>query len=73
VLKKFYGDQNTIELHTTTPGEPARTISSLSNGEEENGWSRIYGGIHYPFENEAAQKLGKQVADYVLANGPKQK
>jgi hypothetical protein len=73
VLKKFYGDQNTVELHTTTPGEPARTISSLSNGEEENGWSRIYGGIHYPFENEAAQKLGKQVADYVLANGPKQK
>jgi hypothetical protein len=73
VLKKFYGDKDTIQLHTTTPGEPARTIKSLSNGEWENGWSRVYGGIHYPFENDAAQKLGKQVADYVLANGPRKK
>ncbi|MDB5134732.1 MAG: superfamily protein [Mucilaginibacter sp.] len=73
VLKQFYGDKDTIQLHTTTPGEPARTIKSLSNGEWENGWSRVYGGIHYPFENDAAQKLGKQVADYVLANGPRKK
>ena len=73
VLKKFYGDKNAIELHTTTPGEPARSINSLSNGEQENGLSRIYGGIHYPFENDAAQKLGKQVADYVLTTGPKKK
>src|ERR1700744_1106464 len=73
VLKKFYGDKDTIQLHTTTPGEPARTIKSLSSGEWENGWSRIYGGIHYPLENEAAQKLGEQVADYVLVNGPKSK
>ena len=73
VLKKFYGDKNTIELHTTTPGEPVRTIKSLSDGESENSWSRIYGGIHYPFDNAASTKLGKQVADYVLANGPKRK
>jgi hypothetical protein len=73
VLKKFYGDKDTIQLHTSTPGEPARTIKSLSNGEWENGWSRIYGGIHYPFENDAAQKLGKQVADFVLTNGPGKK
>jgi len=73
VLKTFYGDKDTLQLHTSTAGEPARTISSLSKGEWENGWSRVYGGIHYPFENDAAQKLGKQVAEYVLANGPKKK
>jgi hypothetical protein len=73
VLKKFYGDKNSIELHTTTPGEPIRTIKSLSDGESENSWSRIYGGIHYLFDNAASTKLGKQVADYVLANGPKRK
>jgi hypothetical protein len=71
VLKKFFGDSNTLELHTTTPGEPTRTIKSLSDGESENGWSRIYGGIHYPFDNAASTKLGSEVAKYVLANGPK--
>jgi len=73
VLKKFFGDTNIIELHTTTPGEPARTITSLTNGEEENGWSRVYGGIHYSFEKDAAQKLGEKVAEYVLNNGPRKK
>lgn len=73
VLKRFFGDKNTIELHTTTPVESARTISSLSNGEQENGWSRVYGGIHYPFDNDAAQYLGTLVAQYVLKNGPQKK
>ena len=73
VLKKFFGDKNTLELHTTTPGEPARTIQSLSEGELENSWSRVYGGIHYPTDNDASTKLGKQVAAYVLAKGPKKK
>jgi hypothetical protein len=73
ILKSFFGDKNVLELHTTTAGEPMRTIQSLSQGESENGWSRIYGGIHYSFENEAAQKIGRQVAAYVLAHGPKRK
>jgi PAP2 superfamily len=71
VLKKFFGDKNHLELHTTTDGEPARTVESLSTVEWENGYSRIYGGIHYAFENTAAQNVGRKVADYVLANGPK--
>ncbi len=73
ILKKFFGDSNTIELHTTTAGEPARTIKSLSDGESENSWSRVYGGIHYPTDNDASTKLGRQVAEYVLANGPRKK
>ncbi|MEI9934366.1 MAG: hypothetical protein WDM71_05835 [Ferruginibacter sp.] len=43
VLKAFYGDDNTIELHTTTAGEPSRAVASLSKVEWENGYSRIYG------------------------------
>jgi PAP2 superfamily protein len=71
VLKAFYGDDNTIELHTTTAGEPSRTVASLSKIEWENGYSRIYGGIHYIFENNAAQNVGHKVAAYILATGPK--
>ena len=70
VLKKFYGDKNHLDLHTTTDGEPARVVESLSLAEWENGYSRVYGGIHYPFENTAAQNVGRKVADYVLSHGP---
>jgi hypothetical protein len=71
VLRNFFGDKNEYQLHTTTPGESPRTLQSLSSGESENRWSRIYGGIHYQFDNEASQKLGEHVAEYVLAKGPK--
>jgi hypothetical protein len=71
VLRKYFGDKNEYQLHTTTAGENPRTLQSLSAGESENRWSRIYGGIHYQFDNDASQKLGEQVAEFVLSNGPK--
>ncbi len=70
VLQLFFGDRNTLTLHTTTPGEPPRTIKSLSQGESENGLSRIYGGIHYSFDNIQGQALGLKVAAYDLIHGP---
>jgi len=36
---------------------------------EEAGMSRIYAGLHYRFDIEAGQELGRQVARYVLENG----
>ena len=30
--------------------------------------SRIYGGIHYRFDQEAGQQIGKSVAEFVFAN-----
>ena len=71
ILKKFFGDKNLLELHTTSPGEAPRSIESLSKVEYENGYSRVYGGIHYPFENTTAQNIGRQVANYTLEKGPK--
>ncbi|MEP6613967.1 MAG: vanadium-dependent haloperoxidase [Mucilaginibacter sp.] len=73
VLKKFFGDKNHLELHTTTEGEPARTVESLSAVEFENGYSRVYGGIHYAFENSSAQDVGRKVAEWVLKTGPHKK
>ena len=72
VLRAFFGDRQTLTLHTTTPGEPPRTIQSLFQGEIENGLSRIYGGIHFAFDNIQGQVLGTKVAAYVLFNGPRQ-
>jgi hypothetical protein len=73
VLKTFFGDSNTIELHTTTAGEPARIVHSLGEGEGENEWSRDYGGIHYQFDNVASDHLGRQVAAWTLKKGPHKK
>jgi len=70
ILAAFFGDVNTFTLHTTTAGESPRTLTSLSQLESENGLSRIYGGIHYSFDNLEGQAVGALVAAYTLANGP---
>lgn len=70
VLRVFFGDWNTVTLHTTTAGEPARSYRSLTQIEIENGLSRIYGGIHFSFDNVQGQKVGNKVAAYVLKHGP---
>jgi hypothetical protein len=35
---------------------------------EEQSMARIYGGIHYRFDQDAGQQVGRSVAEYVLAN-----
>jgi hypothetical protein len=45
-----------------------RSFSSLSEAEEENGQSRIYLGVHWPFNKSTGITLGRSVADYVFEN-----
>jgi hypothetical protein len=51
-------------------GQPdiTRTWSKLSDVAQEQADSRIYGGIHYRFDNVAGQTAGRAVAEYVFAN-----
>ena len=35
---------------------------------DEQHMARIYGGIHYRFDNEAGQQIGRSTAEYVFAN-----
>lgn len=70
VLVSYFGDDNTFTLHSTVAGESPRTLTSLSQLESENGLSRIYGGIHYSFDNLEGQGVGALVAAYALVNGP---
>jgi membrane-associated phospholipid phosphatase len=45
-----------------------RSFDSFEAAAAEAGQSRIYGGIHYQFDNQAAQASGHAVGQYVVEN-----
>jgi hypothetical protein len=47
-------------------GIPARKILSFRKAAEEAAMSRLYGGIHYRFDNEEGLKVGKKVGQLVV-------
>jgi len=81
VLRRFYGTDNipftfvSDEFNGVTRDNQgnvrpliARSFSSLSKAEEENGQSRIYLGIHWSFDKTEGIAQGRRVTDYVLEN-----
>ena len=69
VLTHFYGT-DAIRFSARSDSMPGvvRTFESLSACADEVGMSRIYGGIHYRFDNREGQRSGRLVADYVTAH-----
>ncbi len=53
---------------TTTLGLPGvtRSFANFDAALAEAGVSRIYGGIHFEFANQAGQGIGRQVGDWAL-------
>ncbi|MBO6548886.1 MAG: vanadium-dependent haloperoxidase [Rhizobiales bacterium] len=45
-----------------------RSWNSLSQAADENGMSRIYGGVHWMADNVEGLRAGKAIADYVVRN-----
>ena len=70
VLKNEYGDIDVTDNCYDWRGLPARHFSSISNLLDEAAVSRIYGGLHYRFTQEASikigQKLGNEISDLRL-------
>jgi hypothetical protein len=79
VLRRFYGTDRipftfvSDEFNGVTAGNDgvvrprvARSFSSLSDAEEENGQSRIYLGIHWAFDKTEGIDQGRRVAEYVF-------
>jgi membrane-associated phospholipid phosphatase len=68
VLAGFFG---TDQISFTTGSEHAaaspRTFTSFSQAAAEAGMSRIYGGIHWDFDNRQGLATGKMVGEYVLS------
>lgn len=69
VLTHFFG---TDALHFTARSDTLpgvfRTFDSVSVCADEVGISRIYGGIHFAFDNVEGKKSGGRIGDYVVAN-----
>jgi len=69
VLSTFFGSdsENFAVTSEVLPGV-VRGFTSFSAAAEEASLSRIYAGQHFRFDLVAGQRLGTQVADYVLRN-----
>ena len=67
VLAATFGDNTAFSTTSATLPGVSRSFNSFSQAAAEAGRSRVYGGIHYEFTNQAGNVLGGQVADAVLA------
>jgi PAP2 superfamily len=71
VMTDIFGD--TLSFTDTTSlefGIGSRKIVSFRKAAEEAAMSRLYGGIHYRFDNEAGNITGKKVGEVVLKKLP---
>jgi len=68
-LAKFFGTDE-VSFSTTSDALPGvvRSFKSFSDAAAEAGMSRIYGGIHYDFDNTDGLKVGREIGEYVAAN-----
>jgi hypothetical protein len=68
ILRGFFcADKVSFELQSDSAPNGPRRYESFSQIEAEAGWSRILGGIHFDFSNQAGLQTGRGVADEVLA------
>ena len=67
VLTDIYGDNfsytDTSELEF---GIPHRSFTSFRQAALEASWSRLYGGIHYRFDLDEGNRVGKQLGEMVV-------
>ncbi|WP_439379614.1 vanadium-dependent haloperoxidase [Amycolatopsis lexingtonensis] len=69
VLAGFFCTDDIRFTHTTdtAPGGQARTYPSFSAAAAEAGRSRVFGGQHFEFSDQAGLSIGRGVATEVLA------
>lgn len=72
VLASLYGDATSFDLTVTDPAlglfNVTRSYVSFSGAAEEAGISRIYGGIHWQFDNTAGLASGNLIGHQVFEN-----
>jgi hypothetical protein len=69
VLANFFGTDE-VPFASTSEKLPCvrRSFRTFWSAAEEAGWSRVYGGIHYDFDNFEGLRAGRALGDYVSRN-----
>lgn len=69
ILTRFLGS-DTISFSAGSDALPSliRTYNSLSACANEIGMSRIFGGIHFKFDDIEGQSCGKRIGDFIFDN-----
>jgi len=69
ILALFFG-RDDIAFHHTWEGAggATRSYAGFSAMADEEARARVYGGIHFTFDNVAGQSVGRNVANYIFAN-----
>lgn len=69
MLALFYGSDE-IAFTAPSDGLPGvtRSYASFSQAGEEAGQSRIYGGIHWQYDNQEGLRAGRRLAEHVFHN-----
>jgi hypothetical protein len=69
VLALFFGRDDIIFQHTWEgAGGATRSYAGFTVMADEQNRARIYGGIHFAFDQIAGQSAGRNVANYVFLN-----
>ena len=68
VLAGFFGSDLQNFTASNQDGSITRSFTSFSSAAAEAGMSRIYGGIHFSFDNTAGLEAGAGIGSYVLNN-----
>ncbi len=71
VLAAFFGTDNisfTLPSEDLDPLTLDRSFTSFSQAAQESADSRLYGGIHWRFDNEDGLSTGTELGEFVAAN-----
>jgi membrane-associated phospholipid phosphatase len=68
VLASYFGDNTSFNIPSQELPGVARSYNSFSQAAQENGISRLYGGIHINAANVDGVQVGNDVAKYVVDN-----
>lgn len=69
ILASFFGRDDISFQHTWAGGGGAtRSYAGFNAMADEQERARVYGGIHFTFDNVAGQSVGRNVANYIFSN-----